>query len=97
MTRCLLFPNYQVAIMANSGAASKLLFQKIEELALHKIDTIKNQSDVFYNEVQKGPNSNGFHHGDTYDLELFNGSRIVTFNSDPKKNVGKRCHLLVKS
>ena len=95
MTRCLLFPNYQVAIMANSGAASKLLFQKIEELALHKIDTIKNQSDVFYNEVQKGPNSNGFHHGDTYDLELFNGSKIVTFNSDPKKNVGKRCHLLV--
>ena len=96
MAKCLLWPSLQVAIMAPSGAQSKLLFQKIEDLAKHKVDSIKNKSNVFYNEVRKGPNSDGFHHDDTYYLELFNGSTIVTFNQDPKRNVGKRAHIIVK-
>ena len=72
-----------------------MLFKKIEDIATHKLDSIKNRSNVFYNEVVKGPNSSGFHHDDRYWLELYNGSRIETFNSDPSKNVGYRCDLLV--
>lgn len=59
MAKCLLWPSLQVAIMAPSGAQSKLLFQKIEDIAKHKVDSIKNTSNVFYNEVRKGPNSDG--------------------------------------
>ena len=95
MARCLLFPNYVVALMAPDGKQSKMLFQKIEDIATHKLESIKNRSNVFYNEVVKGPNSNGFHHDDRYWLELYNGSKIETFNSDPSKNVGYRCNLLI--
>ena len=49
--------------MAPSGAQSKLLFQKIEDIAKHKVDSIKNKSNVFYNEVRKGPNSDGLNGG----------------------------------
>lgn len=77
------------------GKQSKMLFKKIEDIATHKLDSIKNRSNVFYNEVVKGPNSSGFHHDDRYWLELYNGSRVETFNSDPSKNVGYRCDLLV--
>lgn len=63
MTRALLWPSLQVAIMAPSGAQSKLLFQKIEDIAKHKVDSIKNKSNVFYNEVKKGPNSDGLNGG----------------------------------
>ena len=94
MTRCLLFPNYIVAIMAPDGKQSKMLFQKIEDLATHQLSSIKNKSNVFLNEIVKGPNSNGFHHDDRYYLELYNGSKVTTFNSDPAKNVGYRCDLL---
>ena len=59
MARCLLFPNYVVALMAPDGKQSKMLFQKIEDIATHKLESIKNRSNVFYNEVVKGPNSNG--------------------------------------
>lgn len=59
MARCLLFPNYVVALMAPDGKQSKMLFKKIEDIATHKLDSIKNRSNVFYNEVVKGPNSNG--------------------------------------
>jgi hypothetical protein len=95
MTRCLLFPNYVVALMAPDGKQSKMLFQKLEDIATHKLDSIKNRSDVFYNEVIKGPNSTGFHHDDRYYLELYNGSKIETFNSDPNKNVGYRCDCII--
>ena len=36
-----------------------MLFAKIEDIAKHRIPTIKNRSDVFYNEVVKSPNSDG--------------------------------------
>ena len=62
---------------------------------MHKLSSIKNKSNVFYNEIVKGGNSNGFHHDDRYFLELYNGSRIETFNSDPSKNVGYRCSCLI--
>lgn len=76
------------------GKQSKLLFAKIEDIAKHRIHTIRNESDVFYNEVKKGPNTDGFKHDDRDSLELYNGSKIVTYNSDPKKNVGVRCNLI---
>lgn len=74
-----------------------MLFQKIEDIATHNLESIKNESDVFFNEVVKGPNSNGFHHGDKYYLELYNGSVLETFNGDPAKNVGYRCNCIIKS
>ena len=77
------------------GKQSKLLFGKLEDIAKHRIPTIRNKSNVFYNEVEKGPNSDGFKHGDQDSLKLYNGSEIVTYNSDPKKNVGVRCNLIV--
>ena len=64
-------------------------------MAKHRIPTIKNKSNVFFNEVEKGPNTDGFRHGDQDSLKLYNGSEIVTYNSDPKKNVGVRCNLIV--
>lgn len=95
MARCLLFPNYVVALMAPDGKQSKMLFQKIEDIAKHRIESVSCDSYVFWNELIQGPNSDGFHHDDRYWLELYNGSRIETFNSDPSKNVGFRCNLLV--
>ena len=59
-----------------------MLFAKIEDLAKHRIPTIKNRSDVFYNEVVKSPNSDGFHHDDQDYLQLYNGSKVTTYNSD---------------
>ena len=95
MARCLLYPNYKVALMSPDGKQSKLLFSKIEDIAKHRIPTIRNKSNVFYNEVEKGPNTDGFRHGDQDSLKLYNGSEVVTYNSDPKKNVGVRCNLIV--
>lgn len=97
MTRCLLFPNYEVALMSPDGKQSKLLLGKVEDLAKHRIPTIKNKSNVFFNEVKKSPNSDGFHHGDFDYLQLYNDSTITTYNSDPKRNVGVRCNLIISN
>ena len=64
MARCLLFPNYEVALLSPDGKQSKLLLGKVEDLAKHRITTLKNKSNVFFNEVVKSPNSDGFHHSD---------------------------------
>ena len=95
MARCLLFPNYEVALLSPDGKQSKLLLGKVEDLAKHRITTLKNKSNVFFNEVVKSPNSDGFHHSDFDYLTLYNGSTITTYNSDPKRNVGVRCNLIV--
>lgn len=95
MARCLLFPNYEVALLSPDGKQSKLLLGKVEDLAKHRITTLKNKSNVFFNEVVKSPNSDGFHHSDFDYLTLYNGATITTYNSDPKRNVGVRCNLIV--
>ena len=43
MARCLLYPNYKVALMSPDGKQSKLLFSKIEDIAKHRIPTIRNK------------------------------------------------------
>ena len=77
MLRCLLFPNYTVAVMAPDGKQSKMVLDKLWDIATHKLSTIKNKSNVFVNETIKGPNSDGLHKGDFYYIELYNGSKII--------------------
>jgi hypothetical protein len=95
--RSILYPNYNTCILAPTGGQAKLLFAKIENLAKHKIGSIKNSSDVFLNEIIKSSSdTDGFVHGsDSHKCELFNGSKIFTLNGAPKNNVGERVHCLV--
>jgi len=91
-TKMLLIPNYMLYISSNSAAQSAESFQKLESIALKRIPSFKDATDVFANEIDKGANSEtGFLHNPAgYKFRLYNNSQMVTLSSNIEGNRGKR-------
>lgn len=91
-TKMLLIPNYILYVSSNSAAQSAESFQKLESIALRRIPSFKDATDVFASEVDKGNNSeNGFLHNPAgYKFRLYNNSQMVTLSSNIEGNRGKR-------
>jgi len=96
MLRSHLYENHKSYIISNSGGQAMETFVKLEDLAKQRIGSMRTLTDVFYQEVVKTNNSDGFIHDKSgYRAELFNGSKIFTLNSIPDNIRGKRSNLNV--
>lgn len=92
MARSLLFPNYTTYFVSNVGTQAKETFLKLEHIAKQEISSFDGCTDVFINEVEISGNAGtGFVHDPaSFHTRLFNGSEILTLNSDPTNVKGKR-------
>lgn len=65
---------------------------KIEEIALQKISSFAGLTDVFANEtVKSSTNKTGFtHKPSSFEVSLYNGSKINSLNSMPDNVRGHR-------
>lgn len=94
--KAILYPNMDIYIVSRSGQQAKETFEKIEDIAKGAIPSIDNPPDIFLGEVVKSRNSDGFKKSpEGYELELHNGSKIMTLNSRPDNVRGKRSRLLI--
>lgn len=95
MLKSLLFPFHATYFLGNTGEQAKETYKKIEKLAKKEIDSFVKSTDVFFEELVKKVNSDGFVHSPaSFTCELFNGSTINTLNSDITNIKGKRANLV---
>lgn len=95
MAKSLLFPFHSTYFLGNTGEQAKDTFKKIEKLTKREIESFKDATDIFYGELKKSNNGDGFvHNPASFTCELFNGSAIFTLNSDPTNIKGKRANLV---
>ena len=95
MLRSLLFPFHATYFLGNTGEQAKDTFKKIEKLAKKEIESFAGSTDVFFEELVKNANSDGFvHNPASFSCKLFNGSEIFTLNSDVTNIKGKRANLV---
>ena len=95
MLKSLLFPLHATYFLGNTGEQAKDTFKKIEKLAKKEIESFAGSTDVFYEELVKNANSDGFvHNPASFTCKLFNGSEIFTLNSDVTNIKGKRANLV---
>lgn len=95
MAKSLLFPLHATYFLGNTGEQAKDTFKKIEKLAKKEIESFAGSTDVFFEELKKNANSDGFVHSPaSFTCELFNGSTINTLNSDITNIKGKRANLV---
>ena len=95
MARSLLFPLHITYFLGNTGDQAKDTFKKIEKLAKKEIESFVGSTDVFFEELVKNANSDGFNHNpSSFSCKLFNGSEIYTLNSDVTNIKGKRASLV---
>lgn len=91
MLKFLLFENQQIYIISSVGSQSQESFLKVEAIAQQRIESIKGLKDIFFYDVVKGSNSNGFIHDKTsFRVSSHNGSNIFTLNGNPDNNRSKR-------
>lgn len=92
MAKSMLFNNFQTYILAGTGSQSQGAFMKIEEIALQKISSFVDLTDVFSNEtVKSATNKTGFtHKPSSFETSLYNGSKINSLNSLPDNIRGHR-------
>lgn len=97
MTRAILFPSQKIWIMSGTASQAQDTFKKMEDIAKHNISSLKNDSDVFQNELSRAQaNSDGWLHGkDCYSCKLYNGSEITTLVGKAESVIGKRSNLSV--
>lgn len=93
--RALLFPKQNIFIMSNTGSQAKDTFLKLENFAKKNISSLIGSSDVFFSEVvRNASNTDGFVHGhSSYELELYNGSKVTSLVGKATNVVGKRSNL----
>jgi phage terminase large subunit-like protein len=90
MLKFLLFENQQIYIISSVGSQAQECFTKVESLAKQRIESIKGLKDIFFYEVIKGNNSDGFVHDKTsFRVSSWNGSNIFTLNGNPDNNRSK--------
>ena len=95
MAKSLLFPLHATYFLGNTGEQAKDTFKKIEKLSKKEIESFIGCTDVFFEELKKSNNSDGFvHNPASFTCELFNGSTINTLNSDVTNIKGKRANLV---
>ena len=96
MTRSMLFPTYTSYFISNVGAQAKETFLKLEHIAKQEIASFEGCTDVFINEIEIASNSGtGFvHDPSSFHTKVFNGSEILTLNSDPTNVKGRRADLV---
>jgi len=96
MLKWMLFENQSIYIISSVGSQAQETFQKIEKIALNRIESIKSLKDVFANETVKSPsNTTGFtHNPSSFRVSSYNGSDIFTLNGKPDNNRSKRASLV---
>lgn len=96
MTRSVLIPFHETYILGKTGAQSKEMYRKIENIAKRQIESFTGSTEFFLEEVStKGTVGDGFGHDPaSFRCELFNGAGINTLNSDPDNVRGKRANLV---
>ena len=95
--RALLYPNQSVYIISSVGEQAKETFGVIEQIALRAKESAPDLKDIFIDEIHKPKNSDtGFKHDPvSYSFEVYNQSIVMTLNSKPDNNRGKRAGLLI--
>lgn len=95
MAKSMLFPNFQTYILAGTGSQAQGTFMKIEDIALKRISSFTGLTDVFANEtVKSATNKTGFtHKPSSFEVTLYNGSKINSLNSIPDNIRGHRSNL----
>ena len=95
MAKSMLFPNFQTYILAGTGNQAQGTFMKIEDIALQRISSFTGLTDVFANEtVKSSTNKTGFtHKPSSFEVLLYNGSKINSLNSIPDNIRGHRSNL----
>jgi hypothetical protein len=95
MLKFLLFENQQIYIISSVGSQSQETFLKIESIAKQRIESIKSLKDIFFYEVVKSSNGDGFVHDKTsFRMSSWNGSNIFTLNGNPDNNRSKRANIV---
>jgi hypothetical protein len=86
----------KIYIVSSKGNQAQETFSKLEDLAKQRIDSIPSLKDIFFNEVVKGNNSDGFIHDKaSFKVTTYNNSTTFTLNSVPDNIRGKRSQLLL--
>ena len=96
MLKMLLYPNYDIYLIASVGSQARETFLKLESIAKQQISTIPSLKDIFLNEVKESSNSDGFKKDPaSYTVAVLNRSQIFTLNANPDNVRGKRARLLL--
>lgn len=91
----MLYPNQQIYIISSVGSQAQEAFLKMEKIAKQQLESIPSLKDVFFNEVVKGNNSDGFvHDKSSFRVKNYGGSAIYTLNSKPDNVRSKRATLV---
>lgn len=93
--KAILYENQAIYIISSVGDQSKETFSKIEEIVLRLGKTaasIRSLKDIVEKETVKSSNNKtGFNHNPSgYRVSFYNGSEIVTLNSNPDSNRSRR-------
>jgi hypothetical protein len=94
MTKSLLVPQHKSYILCGVGSQSIEMFTKLEQLTKQEIASFKGFTDIFYDEIVRGGNSDGFiHNPASFNTHLYNSSYIFTLNGSFDNNRSKRSQL----
>lgn len=97
--KAVLYENQAIYIISSVGDQAKETFSKIEELVLgigKTAASIKSLKDIIAKETVKTPtNKTGFSHNPAgYEVSFYNGSSIMTLNSNPDSARSRRADLV---
>lgn len=92
MTRLALIPNYSIYVSSNTYAQSVDSCNKLKDIALQRIPSFREATDIFAREVDKtGTNSEtGFLQAPTFKFRLYNNSKMEALSSNLEAIRGKR-------
>lgn len=92
MTRLTLIPDYNIYVSSNTYAQSVDSCNKLKDIALQRIPSFREATDIFAREVDKtGTNSEtGFLQAPTFKFRLYNNSKMEALSSNLEAIRGKR-------
>lgn len=91
MTKLMLVPNYKVFIGATKQNQAVESFTKLEDIALNRLPSFKDLTDVFKFELEHKAGASPFGHDPAgYRFKLFNGSSVKTLSGNVKGARGLR-------
>lgn len=91
MSRLVLIPNYTMFIGATTADQAINSFRKLEDIAMNRIASFRDLTDIFRYEIVSGHTGSLFKHNPAgYTFELFNGSSMTTLTSNEVSARGKR-------
>ena len=92
MTRLTLIPDYSIYVSSNTYAQSVDSCNKLKDIALQRIPSFREATDIFAREVDKtGTNSEtGFLQAPTFKFRLYNNSKMEALSSNLEAIRGKR-------